>query len=302
MAERESFQETDDNAGGAGGDDYEVKARALDWVPKDEWKGDPDFWKPAKDYLEYAENALPVLKQNNKKLFGELQKRDAVVAQLQQTVNEQARIVKALSEASDTAVASQVEEKLASLRSSLVQANRDNDAELAATIQEELMDLKLEMKASKQTTGDVDLTKGDNQQPAMTAEDKSNWDDWVAANDWYKDPVMQAAATVIGSEIIREAMSNGGTAPKGRVLLDEVTKRMDNKFHITRGKGTDKVDGGSSTTGSTTSGAGKKYSSLPADAKAACEAQAKSRVGTGKRYPDLKSWQARFAEIYYSGE
>ena len=298
MTEREGFS-------GSGGDetgdvDFEAKAAELGWVPESDWHGKPELWKPAQEYVEFAESYMPVLKQNNKMLIQKLQTSNTSVQSLQQKVDEQARILKVLADESAETRATQTEDRLAELRANLIAANRDNDAELAATIQEQLVDLKLELK-TKPVAPVIDPTKPDNRQPTMSAEDQAIWDSWVEDNAWYKDPVMAAAATAVGSVVISEAIAQGDNAPKGRKLLDEITKRMDNKFNLSKRGRSDKVGGGEHTSSSgSTNSSDATYAKLPADAKAICESQAKKFVGPGKRYEKLADWQKRFAQQYFT--
>jgi hypothetical protein len=298
MAEGEGFNGSTDDAGGEL--DFVAKASELGWVPQEDWHGKPELWKPAQEYVEFAESYLPVLKQNNKALMQKIHERDVSVQSLQQKVDEQSRILKVLAEESADTKASQTEDQISTLRAQLVEANREGDHELIAGIQEKLMDLKLELK-NKPVAPVIDPTKPDSKQPKMSAEDQAIWDGWVADNAWYKDPVYAAAATAIGSVVITEAIAQGDDAPKGRKLLDEITKRMDNKFNLSKRGRSDKVGGGEHTNssgGSVSSDVG--YAKLPADAKAMCEAQAKKFVGPGKRYEKLSDWQKRFAQQYFA--
>ena len=309
MADRKGFNGSGaDNAEGAGegsGDEAatEARAREVGWEPKENFRGDPARWKSAIEFLEYADHVTPVLRKNNQKLFADLQQRDDVIRSLQQQVAEQGKVLKTLNDASNDQQVTANETKMETLRERLVAANEENDAKAQAAIQEEILDLKLEMKAAKAAPV-IDPAKGDNQQPAMSAEEKQNWDAWVNDNQWFNDPVMAAAATAIGAQILTEAKRTGDEIPKGRKLLDEVAKRMDNKFHVGKGKSGDKVDEGSSTNSSSGSSGkgGKRYNSLPQVAKDTCTAQAKKFVGPGKRYEKLADWQNRFTELYYSDE
>ena len=44
---------------------------------------------------------------------------------------------------------------------------------------------------------------------------------------------------------------------------------------------------------------GKSYNSLPAEAKTACDAEARRFVGEGKRFKTTADWRARYAELYF---
>lgn len=43
-----------------GGDDVESRARSQGWVSRDEFRGDPDKWRPADEFVKRGEELLPV--------------------------------------------------------------------------------------------------------------------------------------------------------------------------------------------------------------------------------------------------
>lgn len=49
---------------------YEDSARIQGWVPKEEWKGDPDDWRPAKEFVERGEllGSISSVRHENKEL------------------------------------------------------------------------------------------------------------------------------------------------------------------------------------------------------------------------------------------
>lgn len=53
---------------GTGADDTEARARRIGWVPKEEFRGDPDKWRPAGEFLEWGDKLLPVIQERNRKL------------------------------------------------------------------------------------------------------------------------------------------------------------------------------------------------------------------------------------------
>ena len=62
----------------------------------------------------------------------------------------------------------------------------------------------------------------------------------------------------------------------------------------------DKVEGARNGSGDEPrSGGRKSYAALPADAKVACDAEARRFVGEGKKYKSAADWRARYAEIYF---
>ena len=47
--------------GGAEDAAWTGRARRMGWVPKAEWRGPPDKWRPAREFVERAENNTPIL-------------------------------------------------------------------------------------------------------------------------------------------------------------------------------------------------------------------------------------------------
>lgn len=43
--------------------DVEDRARAMGWVSQDEFKGDPDKWRPAEEFVERGEKIMPILQE-----------------------------------------------------------------------------------------------------------------------------------------------------------------------------------------------------------------------------------------------
>jgi len=62
--------------GDAPSPEIEAKAREIGWVPRDQWRGNPDVWRPADEYVRRGEEVLPIVRSN-------LEKERARVADLQ---------------------------------------------------------------------------------------------------------------------------------------------------------------------------------------------------------------------------
>lgn len=51
-----------------GGDDVETRARAQGWVPQEEFRGNPDQWRDADEFVRRGEEELPILRERNRTL------------------------------------------------------------------------------------------------------------------------------------------------------------------------------------------------------------------------------------------
>jgi len=52
----------------AGGDDVESRARAMGWVDKDSYRGDPNNWRDADEFVRRGEEELPILRERSRDL------------------------------------------------------------------------------------------------------------------------------------------------------------------------------------------------------------------------------------------
>lgn len=72
----------------------EAKARRMGWVPKDEFRGDPDRWRPADEFVERGTNMLPIVQEQYRRLdsrYAEMEKRFADSQQALIDLTERAR-------------------------------------------------------------------------------------------------------------------------------------------------------------------------------------------------------------------
>jgi len=118
--------------------------------------------------------------------------------------------------------------------------------------------------------------------------------EWNKENPWFGTNKRKTALALGIAQELREA----GEASTGRTFFDKVAAEMDKELGTPQPRG-DKVEGarGGDSGGNGTSK--KSYSSMPADARAACDADAKRFVGEGKKYKTQADWRNRYAEIYF---
>jgi len=107
-------------------------------------------------------------------------------------------------------------------------------------------------------------------------------DQWVATNTWYNsDEDMRAYADGIAATVAKDF--------QGQQYFNELTRRVQKTFPASFQKAPSPVEPGGSREGVKT----KSYSSLPADAKAACERFVKDIPGfTKEQYLENYEWDA----------
>ena len=266
----------------------QAKAEKLGWIPPARFKGDPERFVDADAYIERGETVLPIIKEHNKRLQAEL---DTLRANQTKTESALATATKAIEEIEERhTVATQkaVANARTQLKAQLAQASQEGDHDGVADLIDRLTQLDTaEEKAPpiKQVQAEPEF-KPD---PGLV--------EWNAENPWFgKDKRRTALALGIAQEL-REA----GEKSVGREFYDkvaaEVAATLDKPAEAPRG---DKVEGARNGSDRDDRTSVKKgFAALPADAKAACDADSRNFVGPNKRYKTQAEWRNRYAEIYF---
>lgn len=176
-------------------DSYESEARAQGWRPKEEYQGDPEKWKPAKEFVERGE------------LFGKI---DSMGKELKETRKALKMLQEHHSKVKENEFKNAVNELKSLQKKHLEEGN--SDGYLEAT--ELLTDLKTEQKA-REVVGQATPNQPD---PRFLS--------WVGDNKWYeKDADMRDYADTLG---MGYAQRNPGVDPLD--VLEFVTKQVKTHF------------------------------------------------------------------------
>lgn len=176
-------------------DSYESQAREQGWKPKEEYQGDPEKWKPAKEFVERGE------------LFGKI---DSMGKELKETRKALKMLQEHHSKVKETEFKNAINELKSLQKKHLEEGN--SDGYLEAT--ELLTDLKTEQKA-REVVGQATPNQPD---PRFLS--------WVGENKWYeKDADMRDYADTLG---MGYAQRNPGIDPLD--VLEFVTKQVKTHF------------------------------------------------------------------------
>lgn len=220
----------------------ETEARANGWVPKEEFKGNPEVWKPAETFNEDGKKIAAVQSERNRKLVNDIDTMKRTMKEMQD--GQFALIKEARTEAYNKA--------LADLEAKQDAAFEEGDKEKFKEAKKEIKKLKPPEDPKSKTAA-----------PAVSQEYLS----WAEANPWYgKDPELTQLADAHGQLVQQE-----GTITTEKAAYEEIKRRVMNsrpdKFETTQKQS--KVEGGSSGGGGKPGG--KTYSDLPPEAKTACD-------------------------------
>lgn len=247
----------------------ETKAKRLGWVPKEEFKGDPDKHRSAEEFLERGETMLPFLKRDNDKLHQSMTKLERRLEEQNQTFT---KFVEFSSKAEERAY----NKAKAELEAKLDGAIETADVAGARQARKEIA----EHEASKPEPVKVE-------QPVVL---NPVIQTWIAENEWFqKDKALNAVAVDIFGELEQEqpgASKSDLLAETKRQVMDKFPK----KFGLNPNR--DNASAVGSPGGiPPKKKAGKTYEDLPADAKAACTKFVKTIPGyTREKYVKDYEW------------
>lgn len=181
-------------------DSYESQAREQGWRPKEEYEGDPEKWRPAKEFVERGE------------LFGKI---DSMGKELKETRKALKMLNEHHSKVKETEYKRAVDELKALQKKHLEEGNSDGYLETT----ELLTDLKAEQKAREVVNETT---------PNQQIDPRFN--EWVGVNKWYTaNQEMRQYADVVG---LGYAQQNPGLDPEDvlQYVTAQVKARYRDKF------------------------------------------------------------------------
>jgi hypothetical protein len=274
------------------------EASAMGWVPKEQFRGDPEKWSDAETFVDRGKHFMPILRANNRRLQEEH-------SRLLQEVTGLKSLLTASSEAIEELKAFHSEDtkaKVAAVKQRVIEqlktAKTDGDVEAEIRLTDELVDLRAAEKA-------LPVKEEKKPTPSKTEEDAPDPEliEWasVPENAWFgKDRRKTSLAFAIATEL-REDPRNARLV--GKAFYDRVAEEVNSTLGVpSRSEPSDKVEGSRGGRGGPNSSGGKSYTDLPKEAKETCASEARKLVGAGRAFKDMASWQAYYAKIYFSDE
>lgn len=264
------------------GQDFESEARQLGWVPAEEFKGDQSRWVDAQTFVERGHTIMPILRKNNERLEGTVKQQQEELKRLKGLFEASQESIGELQKVHAEATKAAVEKARRELLGELRQARMDGDVEREDAIQNQLDDLR-QVQKQPEPVAPVQQ-QNDAVHPDFAA--------WAKDNSWFGSDQRKTLKAMGIAQQLRADPENDSLV--GRPFFDKIIELMEDRPVTT------KVSESRPANGSGNSGK-RAYSDLPADAKEACERQAKKLVGEGRAFKDMKSWQSYYANLYYEG-
>jgi hypothetical protein len=252
--------QTDQTAEADAGPSVEDRARDMGWAPKDDWRGDPDKWVDAGEFVRRADEVLPIVRAEKKKLEASLTKAKEEIAEMRSTFKE---FKKHHSETQQRAY----ERAMKDLQARQAEAVEAGDIKAVRETTKEIVDLTQGMKPDEK---DAD--------PYDTPEHQRTLAAWKAENAWFEsDRAMTGAAAAIAAELEDKGV-------RGAEQLAEIAKRIraefPHKFQNERRAAAAAVEG----TPAPARKPGKTWADLPSEAKSFAERMVKQGLMTREQY------------------
>ena len=249
--------------------EIEAEARTMGWSDKTDWRGNPDDWRSAEEFVERGREILPIVLKNKNELLKKNQILEDQLKEMKTTMEEFKEYRKADKDRA-------YKQALTELKEKKKEAIEEADGDLVVKIDDAIDELR-----EAHTEPVKVATK---EEPALHPEFIS----WMDENPWYRtDVALQHASNAAGVEVQLENPSL-----QGKAFFDAVTakvkERYPEKFGGGRRSAPSAVESGQ---GQPRSGSKKQtYENLPADAKAACDKFVKQGLMTKEEYVKDFEW------------
>lgn len=254
-------EESGEGEGGAAGADakqddknteIEDKARKMGWTPKEEFRGDPEKWRDAAEFVERGENMIPIMK--------------ATVKKQEQKISDLEKTIKEFADYHSKTEQRAYERAFRELKEKQIQAVAAGDAQTFVKVDAEIEDLR------KQAS-EVPTIK-----PQNNAVDPV-YEEWASRNKWIEDKTLEKEAEA-QAIYLRER----GNTKTGTEFLDAVKERVKRefpeKFENPRRNAAPAVEGSTTTQRK----GGKTYSDMPPEVRAACDRFVAQKLLTKEAY------------------
>lgn len=311
-----------DAGGGDGGGDNaakraeaEQRARDMGWSPRDQWRGNPDSWIDAPEFLQRGEQIMPILRNNLRASEGKISSLEAQIRKQNEALQAANESIKVLTNLSTEQSRQAAKDKRRQLLREQAQARTDGDTDREIEIGEQIADVTSQINAA-QADADAEpprrstKSKAAAQQPPANNDQQDNpvnspeYQAWARDNPWFGT---DARRTNLATTIAAELRGNPANANlQGRAFFDKVTAEMNAMLGGGSSRPTtSKVEGsagggGNSAQGSASTSNGKTYADLPPDAKAACERFARDVVGDGRAFKTIADWRKHYVTEYFN--
>jgi hypothetical protein len=214
----------------------DTEARSMGWVPKDEWKGDPDKWRPSDEFVQRGKEILPIVR-------SQLEREKSKTADLEKRLDEATATLKRVDRMTAIALERQKTQILSEFEAKKEAAVETGDRDAYRRVSEQ------ERAALKSLEDDAKEAAKDTETPdksGLSARDKAAVDEWVAENTWFNSSRLLRAAADDHFDDVAKEMPGATMAERLTEVRKRVAEDFPNKFgKRSSGNGASAVESGS---------------------------------------------------------
>lgn len=272
--------------------EVQKRAEELGWIPPERYKGPPEKFVDAEEFVRKGEEVLPIIKSRNAKLETSVRALEARVREQEDLLKKNAETMQALEEFHTAETKRKVEEVRKELKRKIAESSKEGDHEALAEYTDQLTELNGKVKEAEKREEEeaAGKEKREDETPPQLS---PTFQAWAAQNTWYGS---DARKTAYANSIAVELRRGGDRSPEGE-FLEKVAQEVEQVFPSGEGRRTEKAAAGRRSGNG--GGGAKSYAALPADAKAACEEFTPRLVGKGRKYATADEWRAAYAKQYF---
>lgn len=240
-------------------ENYEEEARKDGWVPKEEWRGDPEKWTDAKTFVENGQKINGILKSKVERLEQALEAN-------KQTASEFREYTQRQREKEQRELKARIEE----LEKERAEAVTEGDGQRFTKLDNEINELRSEAAPKEDPIKEIAAS-------------------WQSENPWYK-PQSEDEMSIYADGIADRVANEGYT---GRAYFNEITRRVKARFPENFDNPKRKEPASVESPGASRDrpSNGRSYDDLPPEDKAQCQRFIKEIPGfTKEQFLEQYDW------------
>lgn len=263
--------------------DVEARARRMGWRPKEEFRGPPDRWSSAEDFIARGENELPILRERNRNLDRQLEETGRTVTELKTRMEQTGEVLSSMREMGLKAEERAYKKARAEIEEEMRTRAAAADVVGVTETQRKLEELDKERETAKVAPAPVVAKVTD--APAAKPRDPVA-EQWITDNPWFtSDAEMNSTAQGIHTGMLQSrkdlSLADNLAETKRRIM-----KLYPEKFaNANRDEAIAVAQPSGNAPAPTNRNKKKTYADLPADAKAACDKYVKQINSTKPKVP-----------------
>jgi len=186
----------------SGGEEIESRARAQGWVPKEEFRGDPQKWRDADAFVKRGEEELPILRERNRSMERKISEMEA---RQNQSASEYERRIANIDRMSQMALAQQRHQLERSYAQAMLDAGESGDRQRYFQLDHDRAQALQKFDQQAYAPQQSDQQQRQSQQKDLPAHQKAAVDTWLQKNEWFnRDPELNAVAQAVHVRIGNE--------------------------------------------------------------------------------------------------